>query len=706
MHRALSQWQGRELTDCGPDVTGLLELTPIGNHEILMRRRFSSPYHVWTVDAAGVIGRSATPVAAVDGGLTAGFAFLSGPQPRVFVYDPRSSDWSLYTSAAQVPVGAQSLASPQTGSWPQGNLFIRGKGQPEGHQFVGLENDHLLDRTIADGSARIWRIVPVSGSTGLVQIEPIANLAGPPREAFRRGHRLVHLGPGRLLEWMPRPCAADAGAACLGADFNVWSYSLDATTGPRDPFDAQPASSGSWADIGAGHDILADDSNLFVWTRAQGRLRSYALDPLASDPLAAPPLDDLTDPALESRDWDPPTQSPEIKHLVLILQNGRSFDAYFGQYCRGEAIPGSPLQCEEGPGCCESMYASVPGASSCAALDPATNVHVPVASPACMQAKIDGGTMNGFAQAPPAGTCGDPLDFACAGTGTAAGAIGDYHVLAGQGALADRFFQTYAYEDGSATAMNADPVVTNLIYLTIARFGDPALLGNTPTLTKELARVQVPWATYSGRTTMAFQAVYGPPEYYDPDWYPFRSLEGGELEHDLATGNLPSVAVVIPDAGDAARSEAPGHPFAAGIGYFGSLISTIANSPTYGGNTLVLLTYLTAGGYYDHVAPPEPPRKEIDGSLNTGAPVGQVFYGPRVPLLALGRFARPNHISHIQLEMSSLTVFIEWNWLRGMTLKRSGERQDPRSYRDTEANNIGSLIDPIEARVEIPVGHE
>src|SRR5436309_6494975 len=62
MHRAFSQWQGTEIAECGPHVTSLIELTPIGNHEILARRRFSSPYQVWTVDAQAAINPQPTPV--------------------------------------------------------------------------------------------------------------------------------------------------------------------------------------------------------------------------------------------------------------------------------------------------------------------------------------------------------------------------------------------------------------------------------------------------------------------------------------------------------------------------------------------------------------------------------------------------------------------------------------------------------------------
>jgi hypothetical protein len=70
-----------------------------------------------------------------------------------------------------------------------------------------------------------------------------------------------------------------------------------------------------------------------------------------------------------------------------------------------------------------------------------------------------------------------------------------------------------------------------------------------------------------------------------------------------------------------------------------------------------------------------------------------VPYGPRVPMLALGTFARRGHVSHVQLELSSLAVFIEWNWLQSRGLKIRGEPSDLRSYRDGAANNVGSLLD-------------
>ncbi len=84
----------------------------------------------------------------------------------------------------------------------------------------------------------------------------------------------------------------------------------------------------------------------------------------------------------------------------------------------------------------------------------------------------------------------------------------------------------------------------------------------------------------------------------------------------------------------------------------------------------MLLTYDEGGGYFDHVAPPASP----DGDP----------YGTRVPLLALGSFAKKGWISHVQMELTSIVRFIEWNWLRDV-----GQL----GARDAVVANLGSLLD-------------
>ena len=93
------------------------------------------------------------------------------------------------------------------------------------------------------------------------------------------------------------------------------------------------------------------------------------------------------------------------------------------------------------------------------------------------------------------------------------------------------------------------------------------------------------------------------------------------------------------------------------------------------------MTYDESGGFFDHVAPPATSTIDMQP------------YGPRVPLLAIGAFARKNFVSHVVMEHSSIVKFIEWNWL-GATGQLG--------TRDTQVNNIGSLLDPAMTGTTVP----
>jgi hypothetical protein len=65
----------------------------------------------------------------------------------------------------------------------------------------------------------------------------------------------------------------------------------------------------------------------------------------------------------------------------------------------------------------------------------------------------------------------------------------------------------------------------------------------------------------------------------------------------------------------------------------------------------------------------------------------------RVPLLAIGRFARQGVVSHVVLEQSSIVKFLELNFL-GATGQLGA--------RDTQVANIGSLLDPTQTGIVVP----
>ncbi|MEA2697268.1 MAG: hypothetical protein QOI66_1539, partial [Myxococcales bacterium] len=168
-------------------------------------------------------------------------------------------------------------------------------------------------------------------------------------------------------------------------------------------------------------------------------------------------------------------------------------------------------------------------------------------------------------------------------------------------------------------------------------------------------------------------------------WDFFRGVD--EIDRDVDLQQLPAISIVI--AGPA-QSEKPGAgPAQAGIHFVEAVTEKIAGSARYSPTTLVLVTHLTSGGFFDHVAPPPPVSVTLDTREGQ-----EVAYGPRVPLLALGRFARAGHVSHAPLELSSLTKFLEWNWLGGETGQLG--------HRDTTVANIGSLLDGAATRVPVP----
>jgi hypothetical protein len=716
---------------CGPDLTGMAELVPLDKRRLLVRRRFSRRDEVWTLNADGTV-TNPEPIVAYqvdDAEITSQYAaFVPLPAsaatldaPRMMVYQPNGTTWRIYTFESGAPpdettrtvldIWQSRLSWPPTAvapGWKNSNPAVP---EPWDRQFLGLEDGYILDRDPGNGSFRIWRLVTVNNQSSLQG--PTA-MQGGPREAFRRGHRLVRLGPGRLLEWAPHACSRHPAlppAVCQGASYRIWSYRLDdQATAAHDPFVL--AHEGVWADIGADNDILVVDSEadtepdlLVLWSGRTGELRPFGLDLGAEnplDPVHALPVTAFQSDKLKTQPFEPPTTEPKIRRLVLIVQDGRSFDAYFGRYCTAAA--GSAPTCDSGRECCEGVPADIPGVQNGCGLLTDADVHKPNEAPGCMRAKM-GMKMEGFATALTAtgAPCGNAKDVACApATPPDGDAIGLYHDFARQGAMADRFFQTYAFTDHPL--LEPDPYLTNFLYLIAARFVQPleqAVLAGKPLLTKELLRNQISWAVYAGvENRRAFERA-GLALFYDPTWSSYRSLidesasVDSELFHDLRTGQLPVVSIVVPDRNDPDRSEAPGLPegFGAGIAFTDEVVRAVGSS-LHAQETLILVVHLTAGGFYDHVRPPEAPQPDVDATSGDPLTAKAVHYGPRVPFLALGPFANAGHVSHDELELSSINVFVERNWLAGQPLKGTAELQDRRRYRDARAGNLCSLLRP------------
>lgn len=408
-----------------------------------------------------------------------------------------------------------------------------------------------------------------------------------------------------------------------------------------------------------------------------------------------------------SSDESAPPSASAIKHLVVIVQENHTFDNYFGRYCT--AAPFSDPACDTGPACCEAIPDKDPGTGIAPTelTDEENAAYSPNHNQRCEVEEINGGKMDQFVASR---QCGSPRNFAVA----SAALLQPYWQLAADGALADHYFQPVAGASSS-----------NDMYLARARFVfadnqfDPDSVGSRcgfnpdrmqfteQTIGDLLAARQVSWAFYAeGYKVMADSNRQDkcprPPEdcrlgvgiypcVFDPSDIPFqyypafrdnpmymRDLE--ELTQNMQDSALPAVSFV---KALGYKSEHPGEEttISDGTAFVSALVEQIRGSQ-YGGSTLILLAYDEGGGYFDHLAPP--PNSQVDGQP----------FGTRLPFIAIGRFARKNHIAHLPLEHSSIVKFIEWNWL--------GQETGQLGNRDVTANNLGSLLDPEQTGTAVP----
>lgn len=397
-----------------------------------------------------------------------------------------------------------------------------------------------------------------------------------------------------------------------------------------------------------------------------------------------------------------------IEHVVVIVQENHTFDSYFATWCTAPA--GSNPSCTEGPSCCEAGPGKDPGSSTTpSTMNDAFNAgRDPNHTQVCEVSEIDGGKMDAFVTSTVSSTgagstaCGSAQNYAYADSTVQA-----YWSLAGQGAIADRYFQPVAGASSSNDLFLAraqyvfvdDTYEPEAIGATCSLNGNPVQYTDT-TIADLLIGAGVSWAWYSeGYATMAAAVQHGecpasPPAdctfdlttfdcVYDPSDNPFAYYKSvvdnptyfrdyTQLATDLSSGQLPSVVFV---KALEYKTEHPGYEntISSGVTFVGDTIQAVQAS-SVAASTLVLLTWDEGGGFFDHVAPP--PASQVDGQP----------YGTRIPLIAVGPLARPGTVSHVTMEHSSIVKFIEYNWLGGQTGQLKG--------RDATVANIGSLLDP------------
>lgn len=188
-----------------------------------------------------------------------------------------------------------------------------------------------------------------------------------------------------------------------------------------------------------------------------------------------------------------------------------------------------------------------------------------------------------------------------------------------------------------------------------------------PNIGDRLNGATLPWAWYNeGWNTVkpwAMKTAFGPgdgsvvvdnPEHYlshhNPfQYYPswFANVKAGHIRDaadffdDLKTGRLPRVSFIKATGG---RDEHPANSAPRwGEDWVMFLLKALGNSRLWG-RSLVVVTYDEGGGFWDHVAPPQPDAYGC---------------GTRIPALLIGPWARRGYIDHKIADTTSVLALIE-----------------------------------------------
>jgi phospholipase C len=212
-----------------------------------------------------------------------------------------------------------------------------------------------------------------------------------------------------------------------------------------------------------------------------------------------------------------------------------------------------------------------------------------------------------------------------------------YYWLANTFALDDRHFPSVR----SGTFPNRDFLLLGTSD-GVRATGDGFPQPSTPTIFDSLDRAGVSWGVYSDGGLLS--------ESLNWDYSHKNTGHFSDFIRALDGDGLPSVVFV--DGIDNVEDEHPTADVQVGEAWTRNIYQH-AIASRYWGELAIVWTYDEAGGFFDHVPPPE--------ALCLARPQDTMFRqaGVRVPLAVISPWARPHFVSHVVQDHTAITRFIE-----------------------------------------------
>ncbi|MCU1372979.1 MAG: hypothetical protein JWO68_265 [Actinomycetia bacterium] len=397
------------------------------------------------------------------------------------------------------------------------------------------------------------------------------------------------------------------------------------------------------------------------------------------------------------------TASP-IEHVVVVLQENRSFDNYFGTFPGADGLPVGTCLPTTTPGRCLRPFHDMADVGR-------GGPH----GAAAMRADIDHGRMDGFVRQAEVGKlgCVDVNDPVCSRPGPAdvlgwhdGRDIPNYWAYAKQFVLQDHLFQSSAswslpehlflMSGWSARCTKADVPSSCVNDDSNPEKGRSYAWTD---LTYLLDRGKVSWGYYVApgsepdcEDDQAVTCGKVPQAAKTPGiWNPLPRFDTVRRDGDLRriqpvnrfvraarTGHLPAVSWVVP-SGEV--SEHPPARITAGQSYVTHLVNSVMKGPDWK-STAIFLAWDDWGGFYDHVVPP---KVDVNG------------YGLRVPGIVISPYAKQGYVDHQTLSFDAYAKFIEDTFLAGRRLDpKTDGRPDPRPSVREDAAILGDLTNDFD----------
>jgi phospholipase C len=195
------------------------------------------------------------------------------------------------------------------------------------------------------------------------------------------------------------------------------------------------------------------------------------------------------------------------------------------------------------------------------------------------------------------------------------------------------------------------------------------------TMADTLDAAKVSWKFYApsptasgGKPWTPFAAVRN--VRYGRDWNRNVITPQTRVLADAAAGNLPDVSWVTPDSAD---SDHAGSNSDTGPSWVAGVVNAVGKSKDWD-STAIVVVWDDWGGWYDHVPPPQLDYRGL---------------GIRVPCIIISPYARKGYVSHTQYEFGSILKFVE----EAFSLPSLGTLGAGSGYTDARANGLDDSFD-------------